>query len=73
MPAELPQFAFFLFVVAIIIVAYEMRSSLEPPLCAECPHCRERIDEAERKKTELRAYYKRHYGIREDDNDPRPR
>src|SRR5204862_7034276 len=42
MPADLPQFAFFLFVIAIGLVGYEMAVSLRPAECAECPHCRAR-------------------------------
>ena len=55
----------------------ELRSSLEPATCTECPHCRELLEqrrrEAEdeaRRQAELRTWYARRHGL-EDDEDAR--
>jgi hypothetical protein len=53
----------------------ELRSSLEPVTCAECPHCRQVIatrqrdaeDEA-RRQADLRTWHARRNGV-EDDED----
>jgi len=56
----------------------ELRSSLEPPACAECPHCRERRArqrqervEAERRQTELQALYARRWRLDEEEESRR--
>ncbi|HEY7590236.1 MAG TPA: hypothetical protein VH723_04540 [Candidatus Limnocylindrales bacterium] len=57
----------------------ELRSSLQPATCSECPHCRTLLDarrrEAEeeaRRQAELRTWYARRHGL-EDDNPDRSR
>jgi hypothetical protein len=72
MPAsELPQIAFVLFILAIAIVGYEMKLSVERPTCPECPHCKALAESAERETAELREYYARRYGVRRRDDDDR--
>jgi hypothetical protein len=55
----------------------ELRSSLQPATCAECPHCRALLDQRrraaedeDRRQAELRTWYARRNGI-EDDEDAR--
>ena len=74
MPLELPQLVFFLFFLAIAIVAYEMKLSLQAPVCAECPHCRARQEAAQRSVEEMQDYYARRFGARRgrDDDDRAP-
>jgi hypothetical protein len=56
---------------------HELRSSLEPSTCSECPHCRDRAAaqqsearEQARRQAELRSWYARRNGL--DDEDERP-
>jgi hypothetical protein len=73
MPAELPQFAFFLFIIAIGIVAYEMTISLRPPECAECPHCRARRANGEPETANFPELYANRYRTRRRKNDDESR
>lgn len=57
--------------VAIVLTAYEMRTSLEPDSCAECPHCQDLAAERERRDQELQAWYARSKGIDPDEDDDR--
>jgi len=57
--------------VAIVLTAYEMRVSLEPPSCAECPHCQALAAERERRDQELQTWYARSEGIDPDEDDDR--
>jgi len=66
----------FAFVAAMAGTWVELRSSLEPATCAECPHCQALLDtrrrerEAEaRRQAELRSAYARREGL--DDEDDR--
>ncbi|HEX5014517.1 MAG TPA: hypothetical protein VFV72_10200 [Candidatus Limnocylindrales bacterium] len=53
----------------IIAAAYELRTSLEPVNCPECPHCREAAYERARQQRELQEQYARRNGIDGDDDD----
>jgi hypothetical protein len=55
----------------IIAAAYEMRTSLEPVNCPECPHCREAAHERARQQQELQDQYARRNRIDDDDQDDR--
>ena len=57
--------------VAIIVTAYEMRTSLEPPSCPECAHCQALAAERDRRDRELQAKYARSNRIDADEDDDR--
>jgi hypothetical protein len=65
------------FGVAIWSTWTELRSSLQPATCRECPHCRDLLEQRrraaedeDRRQAELRTWYARRNGI-EDDEDAR--
>ena len=52
----------------------ELRSSLQPAACAECPHCRNLLEQRrraaedeDRRQAELRTWYARRNGLEDDD------
>jgi hypothetical protein len=56
----------------------ELRNSLQPVTCAECPHCRELIATRERqaeddarRQAELSTWYARRHGLDDRDDDDR--
>jgi hypothetical protein len=55
----------------IIAAAYEMRTSLEPVNCPECPHCREAAYQRARQQQELQEQYARRNRLEDDDKDDR--
>lgn len=57
--------------VAIIVTAYEMRTSLEPPSCSECAHCQALAAERDRRARELQAWYAQSNRIDADEDDDR--
>jgi hypothetical protein len=60
---------------ASVLSLMEMRSSLQPPACSECPHCQSLEFEKRRRDEELRDSYARRYGLvdpEEDDRRSRP-
>jgi hypothetical protein len=65
---SLVPFALF---VAIIVTAYEMRASLDPPSCSECAHCQALAAERERRDQELQSWYARSNRIDADEEDDR--
>lgn len=57
----------------------ELRNSLKPVTCAECPHCREVLHqrrvaalEEERRQDEVRSMYARRYRADDEEDDRRP-
>ena len=58
-------------VVAMIVTLYEMRASLKPVDCPECPHCRQRAEEDARKQETLAREYARRNGLDSEDDDDR--
>ncbi len=58
-------------VVAMILVAYEMRTSLRPVECVECPHCRAVAHERARRQHDLQAEYAREHHLDTDEDDDR--
>jgi hypothetical protein len=54
---------------AVGIVAYEMRTSLQPPACAECPHCRARELAHEREQADLQQQYAERWRLGDRDDD----
>jgi hypothetical protein len=63
--------ALVLLFVAILVTAYEMRASLAPSSCAECPHCRALAAERARREHELDSWYASSQGFDIDDDDDR--
>jgi hypothetical protein len=68
----------FAFVAAMAGTWVELRSSLKPVTCNECPHCRELLatrrreaDEEARRQAELSSWYARRNGIDDRDDDDR--
>ena len=57
--------------VAFIVTAVEMRLSLAPDSCPECPHCRERAAEQAARQRELDGAYARSHGLDRDEDDDR--
>ena len=55
----------------IIVTAYEMRTSLEPVHCPECPHCRAATLEREARQHDLQEQYARRHGLDDKDDDRR--
>ena len=53
----------------IIAAAYELRTSLEPVHCPECPHCREAAHERALQQRELQDQYAARNRIDSDDDD----
>lgn len=58
-------------VIAMIFTAYEMRRSLSPDSCPECPHCLALAAERERLDRELDTWYARRNGLDHKDDDDR--
>jgi hypothetical protein len=56
-------------VVAMIVTLYEMGVSLRPATCPECPHCRQRAEEAARLQERLSQEYARRNGLDIDDDE----
>jgi len=55
----------------------ELRSSLQPATCSECPHCRELLarraqaaEDDERRQAELRTWYARRNGLDDREDEP---
>ncbi|HKG57501.1 MAG TPA: hypothetical protein VKA85_09650 [Candidatus Limnocylindrales bacterium] len=68
----------FAFVAAMAGTWMELRTSLEPVRCSECPHCREALavrqreaDEDARRQRELSSWYARRNGLDDRDDDDR--
>jgi hypothetical protein len=57
--------------VAFIASAFEMRASLTPVSCPECPHCRARALEQAARQSELDRAYARTHGLDRDEDDDR--
>ena len=76
-----PAFApliLFAFVAAMAGTWVELRNSLQPVTCAECPHCRELLatrrreaDDEARRQAELSSWYARRNGLDDRDDDDR--
>jgi hypothetical protein len=57
--------------VAILVTAYEMRLSLAPASCEECPHCQDLAAERAQRELDLQSWYARSHGLDGDDDDDR--
>jgi hypothetical protein len=57
--------------VAIVLTAYEMRVSLRPTSCPECPHCQATARERAQRERELETWYARRNGLDGDEDDDR--
>jgi hypothetical protein len=57
--------------VAFMVTAFEMRFSLTPDSCPECPHCRERAADEAARQHELERAYARSHGLDRDEDDDR--
>jgi len=53
--------------VAMILTVYDLRASLAPETCDECPHCRARKEEDRRRQEELAREYARKNGLDQDE------
>jgi len=71
-----------LILVALVVAMYstwqELRASLQPATCTECPHCRDLVaarraaaTEDARRQTELRTWYARRNGGDDNRDDDR--
>jgi hypothetical protein len=57
--------------VAMVMTLFEMRMSLQPDACAECPHCQARKEAERRLQEDLARQYARRHGLDRDDEDDR--
>ena len=57
--------------IAFIVTAIEMRLSLAPDSCPECPHCRDRAAEKAARQRELDRAYAQSHGLETDKDDDR--
>jgi hypothetical protein len=57
--------------VAMVLTLVEMRLSLLPDRCPECPHCQARLEAEQRLQDELARQYARRHGLDRDDEDDR--
>jgi hypothetical protein len=57
--------------VAMVVTLFEMRLSLQPDTCAECPHCQARLEAERRLQEDLARQYEHRHGIHRDDEDDR--
>jgi hypothetical protein len=57
--------------VAILVTAFEMRASLAPATCDECPHCQAAATERAQRERELQSWYAKTHGLDGDDDDDR--
>ena len=71
MDPGLAQLLVLAFAGATALSLIEMKSSLQAPVCAECPHCRSLEFEKRRRQEELRDAYARRYGLVDPDEDDR--
>ena len=55
----------------IIAAAYELRTSLEPVHCPECPHCLEAARQRAAERRSLQDQYARRHGLDREDDDRR--
>ncbi len=58
---------------AVGIVAYEMKASLQRPVCAECPHCRALELAEQREQADLQQQYAERWRLGDRDDDERGR
>ncbi len=57
--------------VAMVLVAFEMRTSLTPASCPECSHCEAVARERAQRERELQAQYARDHHLDGDESDDR--
>jgi hypothetical protein len=57
--------------VAMVMTLFEMRMSLQPDSCPECPHCQARQEAERRLQEDLARQYARRHGLDRDDEDDR--
>jgi len=55
-------------VIAIVVTMYDLRLSLSPETCPECPHCQARAEAERLRQERLAREYSRRIGIDEDDD-----
>jgi hypothetical protein len=61
------------FLIALGLSAYEVRASLRPPVCAECPHCRAMARAKAQEQAELQDWYAHRWNLNDRDDEPRNR
>jgi hypothetical protein len=57
--------------VAMLVTSFEMRASLTPASCSECPHCRQLAEVRQQRELELQKQYARSHGLDSKDDDER--
>jgi hypothetical protein len=55
--------------IAMVMTLFELRLSLQPDTCAECPHCQARLEAERRLQEDLARQYERRHGLGRDDED----
>jgi hypothetical protein len=69
--STLQVFGLIALAVAMTITLFEMRLSLQPETCPECPHCQARLEAERRLQEDLARQYARRHGLERDDDDDR--
>ncbi|HEX8940063.1 MAG TPA: hypothetical protein VF763_07855 [Candidatus Limnocylindrales bacterium] len=63
------QLLFWVFLLGVVVMGYELGEALKAPVCPSCTHCQAIKEEERRRQAELRETFGHHYGARIDDED----